>query len=981
MLRLLLLLRARAAVRGLGVVPLVRLRAAVLRRLLLLRARAAVPLGVVALVRLRPAVARTVVLALRLRPVVHRRLLVRAVAVVVLLLRAVPRVVLVQRALAIVVVVLRALAIVVARSLGIVTVAQGLLAAVPRPILRVPGAILRVPRPVAAVPGAISAVPGLAAVVPGALLVVPRAVLAVPGARPRVPAEVPAVPRTIVEVPRAVLPVPRAIAPVPRPVARVPGAVARVPRAVLPVPGLVALVPGAVAVVPGLVARVPRPAALVPRAVDVVHRRGIALVRHVALVHRRRWQRRRQNRRRHDDLRRLHGDDAALEDVDVSGERRLVAVGADRPATRVEGDVGIDHVGGLRPIGGRHWPRGRRHGIGRLRPELLQEALGRALQAVDETGVLQNARRGIEAGAARRAEVVAGRPDEAVLPRQILDAGIGVAVAEVAAATGAGAQPRRTVVLALVEADIVAPGGQPDAIVAEFVAQHPRFVRAGEGVLGTEAEIAHAAALGEQHDAAVAAGGELDVGHRAAVLRHRSGAGVVTEEGRHEELAPHARRVEAAACVEPHRPDAVVLLVVDALPLGIAEAVAAPHRVEQPALAAVRTRPDRETPDAAAEIGEVPARRRPFERPGGTITDPRGAGAVEGDRRQRQRLAGLRVEEAPPPLDAVVVAAELAAVLRRQAVDHAGLEVGDVELPRLRVVGDVTERRAGVAAAVQRDLGEVLRHVAGVGRQPVDRARAGLRPPHPGHPVARAGLEVQAVGGGRRHEDVGLRRVVDGDAEDLADVGRRRRRPLRHRQHVLADRRLADGAQVEDAADDAVEIDRREAATRPLPRHRAGEAGVVGLARLQRRTARLGCRRPLRGRLGRRRTIVRRWRAGGVVVRRRRWFVEAGARVDVVWRRRRRDIVRGRRRRVRRRIGRGVGCGGAARRPLRHRGGHGADREGRCREQRQHQGQRSAQGRPCRRSHGGRLRPRPRGGREVARHRRSSRDGRRSAKW
>src|SRR5262249_19729812 len=116
-----------------------------------------------------------------------------------------------------------------------------------------------------------------------------------------------------------------------------------------------------------------------------------------------------------------------------------------------------------------------------------------------------------------RAERVAADPDELVGLARVGDPVVGiVAEAEGGAAGAIGPHERRTVLASGVEADVVAPDAPPRSFLVELIAQRPRLMRIGERVLRGEAEITDAAALGDEHDLALAAFGKRDIAHRLA---------------------------------------------------------------------------------------------------------------------------------------------------------------------------------------------------------------------------------------------------------------------------------------------------------------------------------------------------------------------------------------------------------------------------------------------------------------------------------
>src|SRR5690606_24039341 len=134
--------------------------------------------------------------------------------------------------------------------------------------------------------------------------------------------------------------------------------------------------------------------------------------------------------------------------------------------------------------------------------------------------------------------------------------------------------------------------------------------------------------------------------------------------------------------------------------------------------------PDADTPDAADVGREVPALRRVVEAAGGAVGGAGARGRVESDGRQRSLLAGRGVVEFHAAARAVIIGAEIGAVRGADTVDHAGLHVGDIELPVPAVVGDVAERGAAIRAAVERHLREGLRAIVRCRPELVDRAGA-----------------------------------------------------------------------------------------------------------------------------------------------------------------------------------------------------------------------------------------------------------------
>ncbi len=355
-------------------------------------------------------------------------------------------------------------------------------------------------------------------------------------------------------------------------------------------------------------------------------------------------------------------------------------------------------------------------------------------------------------------------------------------------------------------------------------------MREGEGVFRRNTKIADAAPLGDEHHRVFDALGKLDVAHRVAAPRPLDVGGIEEEIGKRVFL-PDRGGVEAAVLADRDRPDAVLFLFVRSSgEIGVAEALAAPDGVVEADLAGRGVLADAEAPDAAAEVGEVPAGRRRREGAVRAIGDAGGARRVEGDWRERLLFASLGVEEARSPVAAVVVGAEVGAVRGREAVDEAGLEVGDDDLAVPAIVDDASKGRSGVFAAVERHLREHLRLVAVRGIELPDGSGSASRTPHAGHPVGAVGGAMQPEG--RRGGQVDVRRlgIVERHTEYLANIAGGHRDALRLVQPVVALRCLAGIADVDDAADDAVEVDDGAAAVVERP----GEAGDIGLARLNR---------------------------------------------------------------------------------------------------------------------------------------------------
>ncbi len=520
-----------------------------------------------------------------------------------------------------------------------------------------------------------------------------------------------------------------------------------------------------------------------------------------------------------------------LEDDNVADPGGVVPaeLGSDWNTGAVDVHVGVDHVGPVRA--GRRRRRARcRIGLERGgRDDLLEGGLVLALEAgnVGLVGVVSGGR--IETGPIGRAKGIAGHPDKPVrLPRIDCACG-GIAGAEGDAAGGAGTDVGRAVALAVVITDVVAADRLPDPAGIGLVAEHAGFVRGGKGILRREAEIAQAAALGKEHHRLVADCREGDVGDGIA----DAGAGDRlwrAEELRQEELAADARRVESAVLGDCHRPDGVLLILAGGRPVGAAEALAPPDRVVEADAPGAGVAAHVETPDAAAEVGKVPARRGAGEIAARTVGDPRRGRRVEGDRRQRGRRTGQRIGESRAAGDAVIVAAEIGTVGKRQTVDHAGLEIGDEELMVPAVEGDVAEGGAGVRSAVEGDRGEYLGLVVVGGGETIDRPRLAPWTPQAGHPIGIVGVAVQAESGRGGQVDARRIGIVERDAEHLTDIAGGDREGLRLIQPVAAVGGEARRAQIDGDSDIAGEVDDGARAARPVDGGRAGEFRDEGLA-------------------------------------------------------------------------------------------------------------------------------------------------------
>src|SRR5262249_8903123 len=130
-----------------------------------------------------------------------------------------------------------------------------------------------------------------------------------------------------------------------------------------------------------------------------------------------------------------------------------------------------------------------------------------------------------------------------------------------------------------------------------------------------------------------------------------------------------------------YRPDGVAPVVCRSLAPGlVAESRTAPDGVIQSHLVRDQILAHPDAPDTPSGRGEIPAFRRPFERANRTIVDVGTGVWVERDRRQAVRLLAGDVEKAYAPLSAVIVEIEIRAVGCANAVDHAGLKVGNEDL-------------------------------------------------------------------------------------------------------------------------------------------------------------------------------------------------------------------------------------------------------------------------------------------------------------
>ena len=545
---------------------------------------------------------------------------------------------------------------------------------------------------------------------------------------------------------------------------------------------------------------------------------------------------------------------AGLINLDVADARGVVAGGfLDQNAARgVEVLVDVDHVGckqrvgriGIRSVG-RVWTR--RAG----REQFVIGLDRRALQAVDLARVGPRSYRRLDASARNRAQRIAGHPQGIARTVTVGVAGFVVAVAEVDAAGRPGPEEGGTDILAVVEADVVAIVRQPDAVGTANVAQHARGVRNRERIHGIEAEIAYAAALGDDHQIA----GYRDVGRRA-----RRRIGVHAGQG---DLQPNVGSYELAGCVDADRPDRVHGVV--AAPLGIVEGFRTPDAVIEARLAGASR--NRHAPDAAAEIGEVPARRRGCERQCrarcvGARTDQGRTLGVEGNRSEVLRRPDDRVVMARTAVDAVIVGRKKCSV-GRQPMHDAGLQIGDEELVVGGVERDVAEPGPGVGAPVQADRRDEFRRIAGRAVELVDAAGPAFTP-LAGQPVGFVLEHVEAEGRGRGQVDVGGVVIVDRNAKDLADLTCGYLQVLRLVDPVPPVRRESRIAHVDRAADDTVLVDDlRHGAVADIEFHGSGEPCRVGFAGRERLLG--GCDRGCRQQHRRRRKdTTGRYTSGGV---------------------------------------------------------------------------------------------------------------------
>ncbi|HLH87572.1 MAG TPA: hypothetical protein VKX28_03860 [Xanthobacteraceae bacterium] len=188
------------------------------------------------------------------------------------------------------------------------------------------------------------------------------------------------------------------------------------------------------------------------------------------------------------------------------------------------------------------------------------------------------------------------------------------------------------------------------------------------------------------------------------------------------------------------------------------------------------------------------------------------AGGIECDRRKAGGSVALR---------AVVVAAELATA-EVETMNHAGRAVRHQQAARGCIEGEPAERGAAVRGALEGDIGKE-RDGAGRAVDAPDRSRAAAlrgrseQPVHEGcagHALMQARRRAartrrddrQAICGGRGGVDIGRRRVVERDAEHLADLCRGRGERLGRRDH-LRHRPRARARDIDDAQRRTIEID------------------------------------------------------------------------------------------------------------------------------------------------------------------------------
>ena len=167
----------------------------------------------------------------------------------------------------------------------------------------------------------------------------------------------------------------------------------------------------------------------------------------------------------------------------------------------------------------------------------------------------------------------------------------------------------------------------------------------------------------------------------------------------------------------------------------------------------------------------------------------RGSKAIGGRPATRQRLRA-------------VVEASAFDTVEREAMDHAGVAIGDEQLARCGIECQPTERRSGIRHAAERDIGEQS-HRAGAAVDLPDRPGSAVerdrtkQARHEGgvrraaarairHAVA-VGIghdDRQSVGRGGGGVDVRRVRVVERERKHLADLPRRRREGLGRSERV-----------------------------------------------------------------------------------------------------------------------------------------------------------------------------------------------------
>ena len=492
--------------------------------------------------------------------------------------------------------------------------------------------------------------------------------------------------------------------------------------------------------------------------------------------------------------------------------------------------IQVDHVSDIRPGG-----RGCRTGIGiglerGVRRHIAGHLAALALKPGDIVAIVLGVGVGVEAGALRRTQAIAGHPDETAWLGRVEPPVVLVAEAEIDAAAAIGAQEGLAFVLAVVKSYVVAPGGHPNAVLVARIAQYAGFSRRGKCLVFAKAEIAQSAALGKQHDPII---GNRDIGNRIAA----AGALEIFQRGEKagdEEFAAHIGMIEGTVGIDADRPNRIALVVASAVPGRIAEGLAAPHRIIEAHGARCGVAVDGKAPHPAAEIGDIPAGRVLGEIASGAL-GVIGAGIrIKGDLVQRSGSPVLHVEEAGAAGNAVVEIFKIGAAGSRNAMNEAGFEVGNEKLPIGAVIGDIAEAGAGIDAVIGCDDGEGAGLVIVVRAEAVDRAGAAIFAPHAGHPVRPVRLEVKAVGRGGGQIDGRFRGVVDGDAEDLPDLTGGDFHALGFVAPVLAARGGERIAQIDGAAADAGNVDDGVVlAVRSRHGEGAGKTGGEGLARAQ----------------------------------------------------------------------------------------------------------------------------------------------------